>query len=181
MSTDLISHILAPDEKVLWSGQPDHGIKFRKSDTIMIPVSFVWGSSAIAWETMAIKNGPPYFYAFFGIPYILIGLYLVFGRFLYDVWRRKKIHYALTDRRAVIINGGTRGSIKSIPITQALQLECQTSSPPSLALSENDRIWSPSRNPFDIANLRTFEGFEFIKDAKLVYQLIIDQQARRPK
>ncbi|MDC6726209.1 hypothetical protein, partial [Leclercia adecarboxylata] len=36
------------------------------------------------------------------IPFVLIGLYLVFGRFLLDAWVRRGTRYALTTERVLI-------------------------------------------------------------------------------
>ena len=41
---------LARNEKLLWSGQPRGGIKFRAADALMIPFSLMWGGFAVFWE-----------------------------------------------------------------------------------------------------------------------------------
>ncbi len=46
-----------------------------------------------------------------GIPFILIGLYMLVGRFFYDAWRRMRTYYGLTSERAIIAYGRSYKSI----------------------------------------------------------------------
>lgn len=38
-----------------------------------------------------------------GLPFVLVGLYLIFGRFRYKKWRKKNTYYAVTNRRVLIL------------------------------------------------------------------------------
>jgi hypothetical protein len=107
---------LARNEKLLWSGQPRGGIKLRAADALMIPFSLMWGGFAIFWETTVLTQGAPGFFALWGIPFVLIGLYLIVGRFFVDAWQRSRTYYALTDQRAIIISGLTSQQVKSLPL-----------------------------------------------------------------
>ena len=90
-------HLLA-GEKVLWSGRPRQGLMLTPRDALMIPFSLVWGGFAIFWETAVVSSKASLFMALFGIPFVVIGLFLIFGRLPFDAWLRSRIHYALTDR-----------------------------------------------------------------------------------
>src|SRR5258708_30915992 len=105
---------LSPGEKLLWSGQPRFGIRLRGSDAFVIPFSILWCSFAIFWETMAVRKGAPVFFMLWGIPFILVGLYIVFGRFIADAMTRKKTFYGVTSERIIIITGLFSQEIKSL-------------------------------------------------------------------
>lgn len=53
------------------------------------------------------KGGGPMAIAFplFGVPFLVIGLYLVFGRFIVDARIRERTFYGLTSERIVIVSG----------------------------------------------------------------------------
>ncbi len=94
--------LLLPHEKVLWSGTPDPAIRFTSRDLFMIPFSILWGGFAIFWEVSVMTDGAPFFFQLWGIPFVLIGLYLMVGRFFIDAWARRNTVYAVTDRRVLV-------------------------------------------------------------------------------
>lgn len=109
-----ISRELGPQERLLWSGQPRQGVMFRPADALLIPFSVMWCGFAIFWETGVVSSGAPFFFKLWGIPFVLVGLYIVFGRFLADAAQRTKTVYALTNERVIIIGGLFRPAVKSL-------------------------------------------------------------------
>lgn len=104
---------LERNERQLWSGAPQQGLVFRSSDAFMIPFSIFWAGFAVFWEVSALKSGGPPFFALWGIPFVLVGLYVTLGRFVADAWRRNRTTYALTSDRVLIRSGR---SLKSLTL-----------------------------------------------------------------
>jgi hypothetical protein len=115
--TDSIIHAeLRRGERLLWSGQPIQGMRLCVADAFLIPFSIVWGGFAIFWESMVITQGAPLFFMLWGIPFVVVGIYLIFGRFWVDARQRAKTFYAITDNRILIISGIFNRSTRSLNI-----------------------------------------------------------------
>ena len=104
--SDLNERLLA-GERILWSGRPAQGFLLTSRDAALIPMSLLWGGFAVFWETMVVtQQKTPGFFALWGIPFVLIGLYFIVGRFLLDAWIRSGMLYAVTDKRILISRSG---------------------------------------------------------------------------
>jgi len=108
---------LVSGESLLWSGRPNPGVIFHSDDWYMIPFSLLWGGFAIFWESMALgfwghnaKGTPPVFMALWGVPFVVIGQYLIWGRFVYDGWLKRRTYYG--DPGA-IVPSYTQGAVLS--------------------------------------------------------------------
>jgi PH (Pleckstrin Homology) domain-containing protein len=111
-----IASQLDAGEQLLWSGQPAHGIRFRRGDIFMIPFSLMWGGFAIFWELMALRKSGSIFFQIWGVPFVLVGLYLMVGRFCWDAWRRTYTFYGVTNRRVLLITGFRSQSTSTVPL-----------------------------------------------------------------
>jgi hypothetical protein len=122
-----LSGEIASGERLLWDGRPRQGLFLRSSDAFLIPFSLFWGGFAVFWEVMAISmlwsgktDAPPLalriLFPLFGIPFVVIGLYLIFGRFIVDKKQREKTSYGVTDQRIIIRSGLFNRSTKSLSL-----------------------------------------------------------------
>lgn len=175
-------------ERLIWAGSPKKGIVFRSTDVFMIPFSLMWGGFAIFWEFTALNSLPedadPFAYIFpiFGLPFVAIGLYLIFGRFFHDSIRRGKTYYGLTDQRVIIVSGIFNKSVKSLNLESLADISLTEKSDLSGTITFGNETQMAT---LVIGTSRRGNGavvapkFEFIQNAKDVYKKIRAQQQRK--
>lgn len=95
---------ILPGEHIAWKGRPEKGNYLSPHDVFMIPFSIVWCGFALFWEFSVIQTGV-LFGMIWGLPFVAIGLYMVFGRFLYAAYMRDKTHYVITNKKLIIQKG----------------------------------------------------------------------------
>jgi membrane protein implicated in regulation of membrane protease activity len=100
------------DEKLLWADKPARGIKFRFTDIFLTVFGIAWLSFSIFWTYMAMDASIAF--ALFGIPFILVGVYLLIGRYFFEAISRKNTVYALTDKRIIEKSGVISRTYKSV-------------------------------------------------------------------
>jgi hypothetical protein len=177
----LLRSELSRYEKLLWWGQPAAGLRLRPSDAVMIPFSLMWGGFAIFWEVAVLTiSDSPGFFPLFGIPFVVIGLYLIAGRFFADAAIRARTYYALTDRRVIIVTGFFSRTVRSVNLRTAPEIGLREmrnglgtvsfASP----VTGRDRSWNHS-GPDGMSRL--VPAFELITDARRVYELALGRQA----
>src|SRR5258708_28184425 len=106
-----LQRYLQPGERILWTGRPDPARLIGRSDGFLIPFSLMWGGFAIVWEGGVLSTGAPLFFWLWGIPFVVVGQYLIWGRFVYKRWDRRRTVYALTNHPALILRGGSLQSV----------------------------------------------------------------------
>jgi hypothetical protein len=98
-------------ERVYWAGMPNPKVIFHSDDWAMVPFSLLWGGFAIFWEAGVLgywgngqrSGSPSLIMAIWGIPFIAMGQYMIWGRFLYDAWLKRRTYYAVTNRRVLVL------------------------------------------------------------------------------
>lgn len=68
---------------------------------------------------IATKNAPGpigLIFPLFGVPFVLVGLYLIFGRFIVDARARDRTLYGVTNERILILSGLFSQQLKSLQI-----------------------------------------------------------------
>ncbi len=98
---------LHPDEALLWTGQPYTTRKFRPNPLVVVFMLF-WFGFAVFWTVTASAAGG--FFGLFGIPFLLIGGYMLYTLFIGQKKQLSATVYAVTDRRAIILYTDRRGT-----------------------------------------------------------------------
>jgi hypothetical protein len=98
---------LPPGEDLLWCGRPDPAVIFSPGDVIAIPFSLVWLGIAVAFEQGVRSVSAPQSFRLAGIPFVLIGLYLVAGRFVTRWIGKRRTVYGITKDRILIQVGSS--------------------------------------------------------------------------
>ena len=95
---------LRPGEWITWRGRPDPHVVFAPQDAFLLPLSIVWTGFFVVMA-LSTRHGGSAVPNFSTFPFLVVGAYLVIGRFIVKLWRFHRTRYALTDQRAVEING----------------------------------------------------------------------------
>jgi hypothetical protein len=174
-----ISRVLDPGESLLWSGAPRQGLMLRAGDAALIPFSLLWGGFAIFWEAGVIRSNAPLFFALWGVPFVLIGLYLIVGRFFLDARLRASTFYGLTDRRVIIVSGLFTRTTNSLPLRTLSDISLQERSDRSgtvmLGRPHPYYSWGAGMRWPGTAQYST-PAFEGIPDAKRVHNQLLEAQ-----
>jgi hypothetical protein len=123
---------LQPDERLLWAGRPNAGRLFTLIDLYLVPFSLLWGGFAIFWEALvvssALSRGNPgdIVPILFGLIFVAIGLYMIFGRFIVKRYTRRHTYYAVTDRRVFVVSTALRRTVRSASLKRLPGLELST-------------------------------------------------------
>jgi hypothetical protein len=175
----VISQELGPGERLLWSGFPKRGIYLRMQDAFLIPFSLMWGGFAIFWEYSVISHGAPWFFDVWGIPFVLVGIYLIAGRFYFDALSREKTFYGVTNQRLVIISGVFSRKTNSTNLRTLTDISLTSKKDGSGNISFGPLSGVFPRyftNPLAFWQGGASSGFETIPNAKAVYDLIHQAQ-----
>lgn len=178
---NILQRELITDEKLLWCGRPRKGIIFRTSDIFAIPFSLLWFGFAIFWESAAVKNGP-FFFMLWGIPFILVGLYMSIGRFFYDRQNRANTVYGVTNNRVIIKSGVFKITVESFNIQTMFNMSIDEKQDGSgtIKLDTDNATFASFNIPgLQGRNNKPAPAIELIQNVREVYNLILQQQHKR--
>ena len=164
-------------ERLLWSGAPAPGAAaLRAAPAILVGIPF--GAFACFWIWSAYSMtagasgapGPWRFFPLFGIPFVVVGL----GVMLAPLWAwiaAGKTVYALTEKRALIIVGGSVQTYGPADMTRISRIERPDGT--------GSVYFALRTTPTKSGNFRNINiGFEGIPDVRQVEHLIRDQILR---
>lgn len=171
----VIESQLSPSERLLWSGQPRQGLCLRAADAYLIPFSLLWGGFAIFWESSVISSGAPFFFRLLGIPFVLIGVYMIIGRFFVDAKHRSNTYYGVTNERAMIVSGLFSRQVKSLNLRTLTDVSLDEKSDGSGTITFGVRYsvsWASGELSFSGGEKQSTPAFDLIPEAKRVYEMI---------
>jgi hypothetical protein len=175
---------LLSGESVVWAGQPNPRVVFHQQDAALIPFSLLWGGFAIFWEMGVMGLGPfgtprsqPWdFGVVWGIPFVLVGQYLIWGRFLYNFWKKAHIYYAVTNRRVIAVQRVPSRKVTSayIDTLPMILKSVRSDGIGTVTFAQAEPLWSRRSGwgAWDPLSIRDIPAFVDINGAKEVYQLV---------
>lgn len=167
------------NETLLWSGQPKKGIVFTATDIFLIPFSLLWCGFSIFWVIEASQAGG--LFGLFGVPFVIVGLFFVFGRFIIDSKQRKNTYYGLTKSRIIIKSGIFSKSIKSLNIKTLSDIEYNKKNNGSGTISIGPknpmRMWGNGMDWWP--GMKSNPQLYLIQNVQQVYNQIIELQKEK--
>lgn len=89
-------------ERVLWEGAPTKFPVFDSGDVLLVPFSLLWCGFAVFWTIGATGAGGATPFTLFGLFFVALGLYFVFGRLIVRWLKLRGTAYTVTDRRIIV-------------------------------------------------------------------------------
>lgn len=96
---------LTDQEQVLWTGMPEKGRLFTGQDLCSFRSGLCGWLFPCFGRWRLWKSSAPLFSSLFGLPFIGIGVYLVFGVFIQRLRLRGRTFYAITNKKIMIKRG----------------------------------------------------------------------------
>ncbi len=163
------------DEEVLWFSKPTALKPFLRTDFILIPLTLIIGGY-ILWYSyttlLQLLHGQNIMFAFSGITFLLIGIYLVFGRIWYRYKRISKNFYFVTNKRVFVFNALRDTVTVNIPLSDVAPEAFQN----DLFLGDKhlggDFVYGLGLDIFFRNKAQETPGFYAIEDPKAVIKTI---------
>jgi len=174
--------ILAPGEEILWQGQPRSTIDWSGLLTPTTLGGVVFTGFSLFWMGMAFAmtagTGAPFpfnIFPVFGLPFLLVGLWMLGGRLVLDAWMRGRSWYTLTDQTAFIARDVFgRKTLDSWPLRDIERITLEEGTPGSVIFHMSHGTMRAT--PRNMTRIRAL-GFHQIDEAQHVYGLM--RRARR--
>jgi hypothetical protein len=170
---------------------PSSGALFHSDDWFVVPFSLLWGGFAIFWEAgvlgywggdAAKKGHAPGFFILWGIPFVIIGQYLIWGRFLVDAWLKRRTYYAITNRRVLILQEGWKRKVRQIYLESVSEIAREGQDRGTLWLGPKAPIFgsrgSPTRAWSRLSVDAAVPVLADIEELDSVYRLIQEMRER---
>ncbi len=120
-------------------------------------------------------------FALFGVPFVLIGLMLVFGRFIFDAKLRANTYYGLTAQRIIIKSGIFKKTIKTLIISSLSEVtyDENNNGTGTISIGPSDPRLKMMRGMSWYPGVKANTGLEYIENVRSVYNHIIELQQQQ--
>lgn len=161
----------------MWAGRPSTHIVFHREDSQLIPISLLVGGFSLFWGVNL--GGFPWHFQLFGLLFVLVTQYLIWGRFVYMKWKKQRTYYAVTDRRAIVVQDALLPITVSAPIETMPIIRGEWHWGGFGTLRFGKMEWFLDRQQeWDAYTVRYYPVFVDIAQVDRVYELVVDQQRR---
>lgn len=175
-----------PGEELLWEGAPAPGIRNPIGNAFItvfgIPflgagvfvsglgLGYLFGF-APGWNPWHLAIGV--FLTAFGIPFIAAGAGMVFGPWLTEYLRPRRIRYAITQRNAYVASRMWGRKMEVLPIRPGVHIETEEHRDGTMSLWFHFDKYTDSDGDKQISK----KGFEALRDGREVYRQIRNLQS----
>lgn len=152
--SDTIGGYLRADEKLLWKGRPQQGLRFYGQDVFVIPFSLVWTGIVLSFFLpggIPLSEGGVLFMI---VPtmFAVFAAYFTVGRLIHDAWVRSNIEYAVADRRVLILKTGLGADLTTLDIGRIDQIRFKPRG------DRGDLVFGPEPALFGLFGARSMRG-----------------------
>lgn len=184
MNTSGWSDHLSPGERLLWQARPAADIRLGDFLSVRLPFGLVFAGFAVFWMSAAFAmtrqaDGFDVF-PLFGIPFLLVGLYMAIGVPFWDAYERAHSWYALSDRAAYIATElFGRRKLARYPVADMNAIELEDGETGTVWFRKETRVHtSQNYRPNGVSRPRTHIsttqiGFKRIATPRSVYAMIL--------
>lgn len=117
---------MATTERLMWSGRPVQGLRFRKQDVPTALFGLAWTGFAAWWTWSVWQEEADLIPTMMGGMMILIGLHQFVGRFFLDSYVRARTFYGVSDQRMVILKLVPARSVESLSLAELPDVTLET-------------------------------------------------------
>ena len=170
---------LVRGEKIVWQGQPQQGFMLTSRDGLLIPLSLLWCGMAVSGLINGLRapGGETTLISAARIVFVALGLYFVFGRFIFDASVRARAYYALTDRRILIVKNWPTSKFQSLNLDRLPEANLSESSNGrgSITFGTNPSMSFRGDGSLTLPNDQA-PCFLGIENVRMVFSMIQDQR-----
>jgi hypothetical protein len=168
----LFNQYLKENETIEWSGTPKQGILIRDLDMLVIPMSFILFGFALIIDYAVIRYDAPWLFKSLGFVLSVSFIYVGILRFFINARHRRNIHYAITSKRVLLFNSGSK-KLQTLPLRNIEDLDITIEKDGSgfITFGSLNPVWPWLFGGFYFSK-NDLPGLELIPNAKIVYNIL---------
>jgi hypothetical protein len=116
-----------------------------------------------------------------GIPFLIVGNYLVWGRFLVDAWLKRRTYYAVTNRRILVLQEGWKRKTNFMYLEAIPKIEREGTMVGTLWFGEKYPVLAGrgqktrSMSRFDVGDVPVFADLDDVDGVQRLVQELREQ------